>query len=96
MEASGQLLSGIVRVGKAHSGWGTDYEFQVTWSAVGPETAFLHGLVSPDGEFSPAHRTAVLGHIAGLGFTWAEWVRLKDGREKPVRVRLGARYRTGA
>ena len=88
MQASGQLLSGIVRVGVQHAGWKTPYEYQITWSAVDVETVFLHGLVS-DGSFTPAHKTAILEHLATLGFAWAEWVRVRGAGFRPVRVSLG-------
>ena len=96
MEASGQLLSGIVRVGAAHRGWKTPYDYAFTWSATGVETCFLHGLVS-DGGFTTAHRRAAARHLASLGFRWAEWVRVyEDGTERLVRVPTGARRPTGA
>lgn len=85
MKASGQLLSGIVRVGVDHSGWKTPYEYQITWSSIDPCSVFLHGLVS-DGGFSPAHKKAIQAHLAGLGFTWAEWTRVHNGRSRSIRV----------
>ena len=96
MEASGQLLSGIVRVGAAHRGWKTPYEYAITWSSVDPDTVFLHGLVS-DGGFTVAHKQAIQGHLAALGFRWAEWTRVHNGVSKPIRVPVRALSRlTGA
>lgn len=90
MEASGQLLSGIIRVGEAHKGWKTDYEYQITWSAVTHDTAVLHGLVS-EGGFTYRHIAAIRAYMRKLGcFKFVRWIRYDDpeglGRWVTMRV----------
>lgn len=88
MKASGQLLSGIVRVGINHNGWKTPYEYQCAWSATDPDTVVVHGLVS-DGKFNTAHKNAMAEHLASLGFKVCRWIRVTEsGRVRDITLKL--------
>lgn len=78
MKASVELLSGIVRVGVSHDGYGTPFDYSAAWSSSDGHTAILKALVAGnDGKLGPYVRAA-MNALKALGFEVVTWERARD------------------